>query len=141
LPEAACGCAARRIGMVFQHFNLLRSRTVGGNVRFPLELAGTLTPAQMDARVDELLQLVGLADHKEKRPSQLSGGQKQRVGIARALANHPTCCCVTKPRPRWTRKPPFHSGPAGRHQPSAQSHHRADYPRHARDSPTVRPCR
>jgi len=89
LPEAELQLRRQRIGMVFQHFNLLRSRTVAGNVRFPLELAGGLSPAQMDARVDELLQLVGLSDHKDKRPSQLSGGQKQRVGIARALANHP----------------------------------------------------
>ncbi|MDC7698250.1 methionine ABC transporter ATP-binding protein [Vogesella indigofera] len=79
----------QRIGMVFQHFNLLRSRTVAANVRFPLELAGELDAAQMDARVDELLALVGLQDHQHKRPAQLSGGQKQRVGIARALANHP----------------------------------------------------
>ncbi|MEQ6289404.1 methionine ABC transporter ATP-binding protein [Vogesella sp. GCM10023246] len=79
----------QRIGMVFQHFNLLRSRTVAANVRFPLELAGGLSAAQMDARVDELLALVGLQDHQYKRPAQLSGGQKQRVGIARALANHP----------------------------------------------------
>lgn len=89
LPEAALQQRRQRIGMVFQHFNLLRSRTVAGNVRFPLELAGELSPVQMDARVDELLQLVGLSEHKDKRPSQLSGGQKQRVGIARALANHP----------------------------------------------------
>lgn len=79
----------QRIGMIFQHFNLLRSRTVAGNVRFPLELAGTLTTAQQEARVAELLQLVGLSAHSHKYPSQLSGGQKQRVGIARALANQP----------------------------------------------------
>lgn len=89
LGERALQQRRQRIGMVFQHFNLLRSRTVAANVRFPLELAGGQSPAQMEARVDELLALVGLQDHKHKRPSQLSGGQKQRVGIARALANHP----------------------------------------------------
>ncbi|MFC3533618.1 methionine ABC transporter ATP-binding protein [Vogesella facilis] len=89
LGERALQQRRRRIGMVFQHFNLLRSRSVAANVRFPLELAGDLSAAQMDARVDELLALVGLQDHRHKRPAQLSGGQKQRVGIARALANQP----------------------------------------------------
>ncbi|KMN82259.1 D-methionine transport system ATP-binding protein [Chromobacterium alkanivorans] len=79
----------QRIGMVFQHFNLLKSRTVAANVRFPLELAGGVSAADMDARVEELLALVGLSGHRDKYPAQLSGGQKQRVGIARALANHP----------------------------------------------------
>ncbi len=89
LSETQLQQRRKRIGMVFQHFNLLRSRTVAGNVRFPLELEGSLSPADMDARVGELLELVGLSAHRDKRPSQLSGGQKQRVGIARALANHP----------------------------------------------------
>jgi D-methionine transport system ATP-binding protein len=79
----------QRIGMVFQHFNLLQSRTVAGNVRYPMQLAGGRSAADMDRRVDELLELVGLADFKDRYPSQLSGGQKQRVGIARALANDP----------------------------------------------------
>ncbi len=79
----------RRIGMVFQHFNLLSSRSVAGNIRFPLELAGELDNAAMDARVTELLELVGLTAQRDSFPGQLSGGQKQRVGIARALANHP----------------------------------------------------
>ena len=78
----------RRIGMIFQHFNLLSSRTVAGNVAFPLELAGT-PKAEIDARVAELLQTVGLEAHAQKYPAQLSGGQKQRVGIARALATRP----------------------------------------------------
>ena len=80
--------ARRRIGMIFQHFNLLSSRTVAGNVAFPLELAGT-PKAEIDARVAELLQTVGLEAHAQKYPAQLSGGQKQRVGIARALATRP----------------------------------------------------
>ena len=78
----------RRIGMIFQHFNLLSSRTVAGNVAFPLELAGT-PRAEVEARVAALLQRVGLAEHAGKYPAQLSGGQKQRVGIARALATEP----------------------------------------------------
>lgn len=78
----------RKIGMIFQHFNLLSSATVRKNIAFPLELAG-LKKAAVNARVDELLALVGLEEHGRKYPSQLSGGQKQRVGIARALAADP----------------------------------------------------
>lgn len=76
------------VGMVFQHFNLLSSRTVLDNVRFPLKLAG-LNKAQQLLRAHEVLDLVGLSDHAKKYPRQLSGGQQQRVGIARALANRP----------------------------------------------------
>jgi D-methionine transport system ATP-binding protein len=78
----------RRIGMIFQHFNLLSSRTVFDNVAFPLELAGFRRTALV-ARVDQLLDLVGLADKRGRYPAELSGGQKQRVGIARALATEP----------------------------------------------------
>lgn len=76
------------VGMVFQHFNLLRSRTVLDNVRFPLKLAG-LNSAQQIQRARDVLDLVGLTEHSNKYPKQLSGGQQQRVGIARALANRP----------------------------------------------------
>ncbi len=76
------------IGMVFQQFNLLSSRTVSGNVAYPLEVAGW-PRAERDARVAELLDFVGLADKAGVYPSTLSGGQKQRVGIARALATNP----------------------------------------------------
>ena len=79
----------QKIGMIFQHFNLLNARTVADNVAFPLEVAG-VPKAQRASRVEELLDLVGLADRARAYPSQLSGGQKQRVGIARALASHPT---------------------------------------------------
>lgn len=80
--------ARRRIGMIFQHFNLFASRTVRGNIAFPLEIAGA-AKSEIDNRVDELLNLVGLHDKANAFPAQLSGGQKQRVGIARALANNP----------------------------------------------------
>ena len=78
----------RRIGMIFQHFNLLSSRTVAENVALPLELAG-LPKERIAARVAELLDLVGLSAQRDRYPAQISGGQKQRVGIARALANEP----------------------------------------------------
>jgi D-methionine transport system ATP-binding protein len=78
----------RNIGMIFQSFNLLSSRTVAGNVAFSLEVAGK-TSQEIRARVSELLEMVGLTDKAEAYPAQLSGGQKQRVGIARALANNP----------------------------------------------------
>ena len=76
------------IGMIFQQFNLLSSRTVAGNVAYPLEVAGW-PRARRAARVAELLEFVGLTDKARQYPSQLSGGQKQRVGIARALATSP----------------------------------------------------
>lgn len=80
--------ARQNIGMVFQHFNLLWSRTVKDNIAFPLEIAG-VTKAERCQRVQELIDLVGLSGREDAYPAQLSGGQKQRVGIARALANRP----------------------------------------------------
>lgn len=80
--------ARSRIGMVFQHFNLLSSRTVKDNVELPLEILG-LSGAERSRKALELLDLVGLADKAKSYPAQLSGGQKQRVGIARALAGDP----------------------------------------------------
>ncbi|MGN6318361.1 methionine ABC transporter ATP-binding protein [Trinickia sp.] len=80
--------ARREIGMVFQHFNLLNSRTVFDNVALPLELAG-MKRAEIDRTVLPLLELVGLAALKDRYPARISGGQKQRVGIARALASRP----------------------------------------------------
>ena len=78
----------KNIGMIFQLFNLLSSRTVQGNVAFPLEIAG-VNKNTIKEKVNNLLDLVGLTDKIDSYPSQLSGGQKQRVGIARALANDP----------------------------------------------------
>lgn len=79
----------RKVGMIFQHFNLLSSKTVADNIAFPMKLAGNYSRAEITSRVAELLARVGLGDHADKYPSQLSGGQKQRVGIARALACRP----------------------------------------------------
>jgi D-methionine transport system ATP-binding protein len=80
--------ARQRIGMIFQLFNLLSSRTVYDNIAFPLELAGESKGAIRQV-VEPLLKLVGLADKSDRYPAELSGGQKQRVGIARALASNP----------------------------------------------------
>ncbi len=76
------------IGMIFQHFNLLSSRTVAGNIAYPLEVAG-VPLKEREERVAELLELVSLSAKKDACPALLSGGEKQRVGIARALANYP----------------------------------------------------
>ncbi|MBH9965768.1 methionine ABC transporter ATP-binding protein [[Bacillus] enclensis] len=80
--------ARQSIGMIFQHFNLLWSRTVIDNIQFPLEIAGVPKKERVK-RANELLKLVGLEGRGDAYPAQLSGGQKQRVGIARALANNP----------------------------------------------------
>ncbi|WP_298831904.1 methionine ABC transporter ATP-binding protein [uncultured Planococcus sp.] len=80
--------ARQKVSMIFQHFNLLWSRTVKENIEFPLEIAG-VSKQQRGKRVQELIELVGLAGREHAYPSELSGGQKQRVGIARALANDP----------------------------------------------------
>lgn len=80
--------ARQEISMIFQHFNLLWSRTVADNIAFPLEIAG-VPKQKREERVKELISLVGLDGREKAYPSQLSGGQKQRVGIARALANNP----------------------------------------------------
>ena len=88
LNDAQLREARREIGMVFQHFNLLSSRTVFDNAALPLELAG-MDKAAIHARVNPLLELVGLSALADRYPAQISGGQKQRVGIARALASRP----------------------------------------------------
>ena len=88
LSKAELSQARRNIGMIFQHFNLLSSRTVFENVALPLELA-SISKANIEDKVSELLSLVGLADKRNTYPANLSGGQKQRVAIARALASDP----------------------------------------------------
>jgi len=88
LSEAKLRTVRQHIGMVFQSFNLLQSRTVAGNVAYPLEVAGWSRAARKE-RVTELLDYVGLTDLAGAYPNQLSGGQRQRVGIARALATNP----------------------------------------------------
>lgn len=88
LSASGLRAARHRMGMIFQHFNLLGSRTAAGNIAFPLEVQG-VPAAERRARVAELIELVGLPGREDAYPSQLSGGQKQRVGIARALAARP----------------------------------------------------
>ncbi|THJ32587.1 ATP-binding cassette domain-containing protein [Lampropedia aestuarii] len=88
LSQAELVKQRRRIGMIFQHFNLLSAKTVWDNIALPLRVAGVPEP-QVKVRVNELLDLVGLADKHHSYPRRLSGGQKQRVGIARALVHNP----------------------------------------------------
>ena len=88
MTETQLRKARQNIGMIFQHFNLLASRTVYDNIAFPLEIQG-LSKDEIKKRVEPLLDLVQLRERADHYPSQLSGGQKQRVGIARALASNP----------------------------------------------------
>ncbi|MFD1019445.1 methionine ABC transporter ATP-binding protein [Thalassobacillus hwangdonensis] len=88
LPKPELRKVRRKIGMIFQHFNLLESKTVYQNVAFPLSLA-KVPKKEIEARVTEILEFVGLEDKAKQYPDQLSGGQKQRVGIARALTTSP----------------------------------------------------
>ncbi|KMN81136.1 D-methionine transport system ATP-binding protein [Chromobacterium alkanivorans] len=96
LSAKALRRARQNIGMVFQQFNLMANRTVAGNVAFPLEVAGW-AKADIDKRVNECLEVVGLLDRANHYPAQLSGGQKQRVGIARALAPNPKVILADEP--------------------------------------------
>ncbi len=89
LSSAELSSARLDMGMIFQHFNLLSSRTVFDNIALPLELAG-LSKTDIKAKVEPLLELTGLSDKDKHYPAQLSGGQKQRVAIARALSSEPT---------------------------------------------------
>ena len=88
LDEKNLRSVRRSIGMIFQHFNLLSSRTAFDNIALPLEIAG-VDRQSIEKRVAPLLDLVGLSDKRDRYPSELSGGQKQRIGIARALATEP----------------------------------------------------
>ena len=89
--------ARRRIGMIYQHFNLLANATVFDNVAFPLRIHGAMNAPRLKARVNECLELVGLLDKAGSYPARLSGGQKQRVAIARALASYPTVLLCDEP--------------------------------------------
>ncbi|WKD59774.1 methionine ABC transporter ATP-binding protein [Corynebacterium caspium] len=89
MPESKLRDMRKKIGMIFQQFNLFHSRTAGGNIEYPLKLAG-VNKEERTRRVKELLEFVGLSDREHSYPEQLSGGQKQRVGIARALATNPS---------------------------------------------------
>jgi D-methionine transport system ATP-binding protein len=88
LPESGLRDLRRQVGMIFQHFNLLSSRTAFDNIALPLEIAGFDRKAIRDT-VSPLIDLVGLGDKAARYPAELSGGQKQRIGIARALATSP----------------------------------------------------
>ena len=96
LKGAAQRAARKKMGVVFQGYNLLMQKTVAQNVAFPLELEKH-DPAAVKARVTELLALVGLADRAGAYPAQLSGGQKQRVALARALATQPDVLLCDEP--------------------------------------------
>ena len=89
LTESQLQPVRRRIGMIFQHFNLMSAKTVAQNIAMPLKIAG-IAKSECQKIVAELLELVGLSDRAQHYPAQLSGGQKQRVGIARALAAKPS---------------------------------------------------
>jgi len=89
--------ARRRIGMIFQQFNLLQNATVFDNVAFPLRIHDAMNAPRLKARVEECLALVGLQDRAGSYPAQLSGGQKQRVAIARALASQPAVLLCDEP--------------------------------------------
>ena len=96
LAPRALRAARQRIGMIFQHFNLLHNRTVADNVAFPLRIAGA-SEARIAERVKVCLDFVGLAEKADVYPAQLSGGQKQRVAIARALAPEPHVLLADEP--------------------------------------------
>lgn len=88
MNQAELRKARQHIGMIFQHFNLLASRTVFDNIAFPLEIQG-MSKSSIKTKVESLIKITGLSERENSYPSQLSGGQKQRVGIARALASDP----------------------------------------------------
>jgi len=96
LDEKSLRTLRRSVGMIFQHFNLLSSRTAFDNVALPLEISG-MGKKDIETRVAPLLDLVGLSDKAKRYPAELSGGQKQRVALARALVAHPQILALDEP--------------------------------------------
>ena len=126
--------ARRRMGVVFQGYNLLMQKTVFDNVAFPLRLSKN-DPAAVKARVTELLEIVGLADRAGAYPSQLSGGQKQRVAMARAL-----CAAVRRAHQRIGRTDhPERAGAFEKDQRRAGCDHRHHHPRAGRGAQHLQP--
>ena len=97
LTPKQCRSQRRRIGMIFQHFNLLDSRSVYDNIALPLQLAGDTQKTETQAKIKQLLALTGLQQRQHAYPAQLSGGEKQRVAIARALVNQPSLLLADEP--------------------------------------------
>src|SRR5690606_32526202 len=97
LPKPKLRMKQKKLGMIFQQFNLLQNATVYENVAFPLTLHGRFSRKDLADRVHECLRLVGLTDKAQHYPAQLSGGQKQRVAIARALAPRPKVMLCDEP--------------------------------------------
>jgi len=97
LPPADLRESRRRIGMIYQGYNLLANASVYDNVAFPLRIHGVTNAPRLKARVEECLDLVGLSDKASSYPARLSGGQKQRVAIARALAGYPAVLLCDEP--------------------------------------------
>jgi len=108
LSERDLTQARRQIGMIFQHFNLLASRTVSANIAFPLELAGW-SKDKIQSRVSELLALVGLEARAHAYPSELSGGRSSASPSPAPWHRLPRSCCVTRPPRPSTRRPPARS--------------------------------
>jgi D-methionine transport system ATP-binding protein len=129
LDEAGLIALRRRVGMVFQHFNLLSAKTVWSNIALPLVVSGA-PKAKVDERLAEVVALTGLKGKERAYPSRLSGGQKQRVGIARALVHRPDILLCDEATSALDPNDAFDSASAQGHQPAAQDHNR---PHHSRD--------